>query len=137
METIRSHAQPSISQADSTSPILPHADQKNDQLEASGSCELKLGFIKPIICLSAGKFRLYIHPPMNSTEKPKNPWLSVGGIVGAVLGFYCGLMLVIPIVVAFGAGALLKKMDAPKLDPFKVGSNNHRTYRLDGGGSLH
>jgi hypothetical protein len=29
-------------------------------------------------------------------------------------------MLVIPIVIAFGAAAVLKKIEAPKLDPFKV-----------------
>ena len=57
---------------------------------------------------------------MNSNEKPKSPFLSIGGIIGAVVGFYCGIMLLIPAVISFIAAAILKKMDLPRLNPFKI-----------------
>jgi hypothetical protein len=59
---------------------------------------------------------------MTSEQKPKSPWLSVGGIVGAVIGFYCGIMMVIPIVLAAIVFAILKKIEAPKFELFKLGA---------------
>ena len=55
--------------------------------------------------------------------KPKSPWRPVAAIFGAVIGFYCGLTLLIPIALSFGALAALKNVDAPRLGPFKVAAS--------------
>ncbi|HEY6228662.1 MAG TPA: hypothetical protein VI282_16205 [Verrucomicrobiae bacterium] len=57
---------------------------------------------------------------MNSNEKPKNPFLSVGGIIGAVIGYYCGIMLLIPAAISFVAVLILKNVDLPRFNPFKI-----------------
>jgi hypothetical protein len=57
---------------------------------------------------------------MNSNEKPKSPFLSIGGIIGAVIGYYCGIMLLIPAVISFIAALILKNIELPRLNPFKI-----------------
>lgn len=58
---------------------------------------------------------------MNPAEKPKNPLSAVGGIVGAVIGFYCGFMLLIPIAACAIAIFALKQVSLPRLEAYKFG----------------
>ena len=58
---------------------------------------------------------------MTTDEKPRNPLTTVGGIVGAIVGFYCGFMLLIPSVVAVVAFMAVKKVELPRLESFKLG----------------
>jgi hypothetical protein len=58
---------------------------------------------------------------MTADERMKNPWTTVGGIVGAAVGFYCGFMLLIPSVVTVVAFMILKKIELPRVEAFKLG----------------
>lgn len=51
-------------------------------------------------------------------KKPPHPLLPVSGLLGAVVGFYCGMMLFIPIAGAVIAFLLAKRFASTALKPF-------------------
>jgi hypothetical protein len=51
-------------------------------------------------------------------KKPARPFLAVSGLLGGVLGVYCGLMILIPLAGGIVALLLLKHFAPPALKPF-------------------
>jgi hypothetical protein len=112
LETFRTiesivHSRQSREPAGSTLHNLSVADQSRLWALSGTGCDL----------VEAINFRYLL---MSTIDKPKSPWLSVGGIAGAIVGFYCGLMLLIPLGIAFAAGAILKKIGKPGTQPLQI-----------------
>ena len=53
-------------------------------------------------------------PPQEKTPRAAGPQIAVvvGGVFGAVVGSYCGWLLVVPLALAFGVGWVLTKVSA-------------------------
>ncbi len=72
----------------------------------------------------------------SAPKKSANPFLTVSGILGGVIGFYCGLMLFIPFAGAAAALLLAKHFASEKLKPFTAALAvifGHLAWMLVGG----
>jgi hypothetical protein len=57
---------------------------------------------------------------MSAPAKQMSPANLLGGALGAVVGYYAGIMLVIPLVATAIVFFIIKKITASRLEPFKL-----------------
>ena len=57
---------------------------------------------------------------MSAPGKQMSPANLLGGVVGAIVGYYAGIMLIIPLVATAIVFFIIKKIAAPRLEAFKL-----------------